>query len=404
LVGVMYARSMRDFRSRISAFRVSLLLVAVSNAGMLGGCSLFGGDDRDAYEAADEARPLELPPDLVQPVADSRMAIPRLRNDRVSALETARPGRDVALPRVAQATTTESSEQVLPEYPGMRVRHQGAVRWLEVDTDPAVLWPRLNNFWRQAEIDLAREDPRLGIIQTEWIQPAGAELRDSYRLRLERQDADTTNVFISHRGAVMPSDAEARQWQTRLSDPELEAEYLTRLMVYLGEPAQSAKQQVAAARDEGTEMRLDRIAGIPVLVVKGQFPHVWQLTGVALDRAGLPVEAEDAGSGTYYFRYQPAPAAAQGMLTGLPNKDDSVRLDEDGRYQVHLLDQPGQTLITAQAAEREALPPAAAEEILMRLIASMQGRVTADAQAGALPARIGRRVASLLPVLGRTRA
>jgi uncharacterized lipoprotein len=120
---------------------------------------------------------------------------------------------------------------------------------------------------------------------------------------------------------------------------------------------------------------------------------------VALDRAGLPVEAEDAGSGTYYFRYQPAAAETQGMLTRLSRKDDSVRLDANGRYQVHLLDQSGQTLITAQRARREALPPAAAEEILMRLIASMQGRAIVDAQLGALFLR--RTVCSVLPVPGR---
>lgn len=399
---MIQAYSMPDVGLRDRAFRAPPRLVAISIAMMLGGCTVFGGDDRAAYERAAEARPLELPPDLIQPAADSRMAIPRLRDHRMGALERVLPNWDVTSSHVSKASA-KLPGQVLPKYPGMRVRHHGAVRWLEVDADPAILWPRLDDFWRQAEIEIARQDSRFGIIQTEWIQSAGsADLRDSYRLRLERQDTDTTNVFISHRGAVKLRHAEARHWQTRPSDPELEAEYLTRLMVYLGEPARSAKQQVSAARDMGADMRLDRVAGIPVLVVEGQFPHIWQLTGVALDRAGLPVEAEDAGSGTYYFRYQPVAAETQGVLARLSRKDDSARLDANGRYQVHLLDQSGQTLITAQRAKREALPPAAAEEILMRLIASMQGRAIVDAQFDALLLR--RTVCSVLPLPSRMRA
>lgn len=366
------------------------LTVAALLAASLAGCGLFGGDDRPVYQQSEETRPLEVPPDLTEPPTDSRMTIPPLDGRRVSALETARQ-EALAAGASTQPAVPERAEQVLPEYAGMRVRRAGAVRWLEVDTDPAVLWPKLDDFWRQAGIDLAREDPRLGIIQTDWVEPEGGAaadigMRDSYRLRLERQDADTTNVFITHRGAARTGEG-AALWQPRPSDPGLEAEYLTRLMVYLGAPAQTAEQQIAAADGDAARMRLDRVAGIPVLVVKGQFPEIWQLTGVALDRAGLSVEEEDVGSGTYYFRYQPATAESQGVLTGLPAANDEAELDNNGRYQVHLLDQPGQTLITAHTGAREALPPEAAEEILTRLISSMQnGAGGAQAQLGSLPA------------------
>jgi outer membrane protein assembly factor BamC len=160
----------------------------------------------------------------------------------------------------------------------------------------------------------------------------------------------------------------------RSSDPELEAEYLTRLMVYLGETRQQAERHVALTEDGATAMRLDQVAGIPVLVVEERFGRVWQLTGVALDRAGLPVEEGDVAKGAYYFRYHAAASGPpRGVLTGIPSANSDEVLSENARYQVHLLDQPGQTLITAHTAAREALPAAAAEEILGRLIASMQG-------------------------------
>lgn len=376
----------QEFISLVTSKSVMRFAVAALLAANLAGCSLFG--DRPAYQQSEATRPLEVPPDLTEPPTDSRMAIPSLEGGRISALETARQ-ESLAAGASAQPVVAQRAEQVLPEYAGMRVRREGAVRWLEVDADPAVLWPALDDFWRQTGIDLAREDPRLGIIQTDWVQPAAGVaadlgMRDSYRLRLEREDADTTNLFITHRGAMRTGEGTAT-WQPRPSDPGLEAEYLTRLMVYLGASEQTAEQRITAADGDAARMRLDRVAGIPVLVVKGQFPEVWHLTGVALDRAGLPVEEEDVGSGTYYFRYQPAIAESRGVLTGLPAADHYPKLDANGRYQVHLLDQTGQTLITAHTGARGALPPGGAEEILTRLISSMQNGA-GGAQLGSLPA------------------
>lgn len=364
-------------------------LTAAWLAAALGSCSIFG-DTRPAYEQSDETHPLEVPPDLTAPPTDSRMDIPPLRQQGLSTAQAKHQNRQASAPNGLAASTGGSAvKQVLPEYADFQVRQEGGVRWLEVNTDPAVLWPKLAAFWRQAGINLERNDPQLGIMQTDWIEPSmdmlsGSNLRDSYRLRLERQNAEITNVYISHRGVARLGAGDVTQWEPRPSDPDLEAEYLTRLMVYLGEPRQQAEQQLASATNNATAMRLDRVAGIPVLVVEGQFGHVWQLTGVALDRAGLPVEEEDVANGTYHFRYQPVIGEVRGVLTALPGDRGDAKLNMDGRYQVQLLDQPGQTLITAQAAARKVLPPAAAEEILERLIASMQGRVDTGARVGTL--------------------
>ncbi|HKF95924.1 MAG TPA: outer membrane protein assembly factor BamC [Gammaproteobacteria bacterium] len=366
--------------------RVTQALAAAWLAVALGGCSIV--DNRPTYEQSDQTHPLEVPPDLTAPPNDSRMDIPLLHHQRLGAAG-AYSSRQANVTDGLAASKDALAQQILPTYANIQVRQEGGVRWLEVNADPAVLWPKLRAFWRQAGINLERNNPQLGIMQTDWIEPSGDalsddDLRDSYRLRLERQDTDTTNVYISHRGVAQFDANGVARWEPRPSDPGLEAEYLTRLMVYLGESRQHAEQQLASANNNGTAMRLDQVAGIPVLVVKGHFGHVWQLTGVALDRAGLPVEEEDVTNGTYYFSYQPAFSEDKGVLTALPGGHGGAKLDKDRRYQVQLLDQPGQTLITAQAAARKPLPPAAAEEILGRLIASMQGRVETDARVGTL--------------------
>ncbi|MGH8502818.1 MAG: outer membrane protein assembly factor BamC [Gammaproteobacteria bacterium] len=354
-------------------------LAAVCLATLLGGCGVFGGDDRPAYEKSGETPPLEVPPGLSAPPTDSRMNIPAPAGETVSAVALARQQEQSLGGADSSASEAVAVAGVLPEFPDMRVRHDGGARWLEIEADPAVLWPKLRDFWRENDIEIARDEPRLGIIETAWTAPGenqlpGIGLRDKYRVRLERQSADVTNVYVTHRGAEQVGSDSAQRWQPRPADLGLEAEYLTRLMVYFGEPRQQAERQLAAARGNATAMRLDKVAGIPVLVVEDQFRNVWQKTGLALDRAGLPVEEEDMVDGAYYIRYRPGTAqAAAGVLTGLPGAKATGALNENERYQVHLLDQPGQTLITAHTAAREALPPAAAEEILERLITSMQG-------------------------------
>ncbi len=365
------------------------IIATVSLSILLGSCGVFGGDDRPAYEQSGETPPLEVPPDLSEPPTDSRMTIPAPEGDTVSAIALARQQEQLLGDDGPAESNGTAVAGVLTEFGEMRVRQDGGARWLEIQADPGILWPRLREFWRESGIEIVRHEPRLGIMETGWIEPddndlPGVALRDKYRLRLERQGAGVTNVYLTHQGAEQAGSPD--DWEPRPSDLGLEAEYLTRLMVYLGEPRQQAERQLAMARGDATAMHLDKVAGIPVLVVEDQFRSVWQKTGLALDRAGLPVEDEDMVNGAYYIRYRPAAARTAGVLTGLP--DDSgveARLDGNQRYQVHLLDQPGQTLITAHTAAREALPPGAAEEILERLITSMQGGYDASAAVSMLP-------------------
>ncbi|HEX2242108.1 MAG TPA: outer membrane protein assembly factor BamC, partial [Gammaproteobacteria bacterium] len=246
----------------------------------LSGCALFG--DRPAYQNSGETRPLEVPPDLTVPAIDSRMNIPPLADKRVSALKMARQVRQATPSGNVRVSMGAPTQSVLPEFPNMRVHQQGGVRWLEVDADPAVLWPQLKAFWRQTGFDLVRSNPRLGIMQTNWVEsdrdaPPGVPLRDTYRLRLERGDDDTTDVYITHRVVAQVKADGRTHWELQPSDPELEAEYLTRLMAYLGEPRRQAERALAIANGSVAAMHLDRVAGIPVLVVKDQFRNVWPL-------------------------------------------------------------------------------------------------------------------------------
>ena len=69
-----------------------------------------------------------------------------------------------------------------------------------------------------------------------------APTRDKFRTRLERSaDGNSTEIYVTHYGVeevavggTTASSSNAYIWQRRPANPELEAEMLNRLTVYLG--------------------------------------------------------------------------------------------------------------------------------------------------------------------------
>jgi outer membrane protein assembly factor BamC len=134
--------------------------------------------------------------------------------------------------------------------------------------------------------------------------------RDKFRTRLERSpDGKSTEIFISHRGMVEQLTGRSGQydssmWQPRPPDPELEAEFLSRLMVKLGAEDQRSRAQLAArgSREERAKL-VTATGGASALDVNEPFDRAWRRVGLALDRVGFTVEDRDRSKGIYYVRY-----------------------------------------------------------------------------------------------------
>jgi hypothetical protein len=88
--------------------------------------------------------------------------------------------------------------------------------------------------------------------------------RDKFRTRLETgAEAGQVEIYISHRGMmeIYPDEAKNRTiWQPRPADPELEAEFLQRLMIHLGADEARAKAQIAA-QPKAEKARLQGASG-----------------------------------------------------------------------------------------------------------------------------------------------
>src|SRR5690606_27988521 len=94
-------------------------------------------------------------------------------------------------------------------------------------------------------------------------------------------------------------------WQPRPVDPELETEFLRRLMVQLGVSQEQSKQQAASvgAAPAARSATVATVDGRPVVQVRDGFDRAWRRVGLALDRTGFTVEDRDRSAGIYFVRY-----------------------------------------------------------------------------------------------------
>lgn len=322
-------------RSNTPALPASALSLAVIALTGLAGCSsvseALAPAKVDYRTAAVKTATLEVPPDLTQLSNDPRYQPPTGAVISANALQSATPA------ALRTADVASGGQLVAPQRVGeIRIERAGTQRWLVTPLTAEQLWPVLRSFWQEQGFALERDQPELGVIETDWLENRSnipqdivrrtvgkvfsglydSGLRDRYRTRIERTPAGT-EVYISHRGAeeVYTSDRKDQTaWQPRASDPSLEAEMLSRLMLKLGAPEQVANAAKAApapaaataASTAPTNPARARMAdGTPgaALRMDEGFERSWRRVGSALDRTGFTVEDRDRSQGVYYVRY-----------------------------------------------------------------------------------------------------
>jgi outer membrane protein assembly factor BamC len=288
-------------------FSVKLGLVALS--ALLASCSVLEGEKID-YKSAGKGVSLEVPPDLTQLSRDTRYVV---------------PGGPVSANSFQVGQSVSSVPTAATAVGDVRVERAGNQRWLVVNRPADQLWGPVRDFWQESGFLLAMDQPNLGIMETDWAENRAkipediirrtlgklidsvysTSERDRFRTRLERSASGGTEIYVSHRGMVevySNTSKDQTVWQPRASDPELEAEFLRRLMVRLGAPQEQARAAGTAAGAKPTS-RVASVNSQPVVLVDEGFDRAWRRVGLALDRTGFTVEDRDRSQGTYFVRY-----------------------------------------------------------------------------------------------------
>lgn len=300
--------------------RTTQFIGGIVIASVLSGCGITQTiseslpDRRLDYKKSTTIPTLEIPPDLTSSTINDELLIP----DAATGI------------RPTAGSTLAQQRAVLPLGDKITVERDGQRRWLLIDADIDHVWDKVHDFWLEKGFLLSIDNPTIGILETEWAENR-AEIpqdglrkylgkvidiaystasRDKFRVRLERDTAaNKTALYLTHRRAEEATYAEKTEnenfiWQVRPADPELEAEMLSRLMIFLGTEEKRARSLVAQPSSKVDQATLKRAAsGAIELTVLSDLDEAWQRVGFAIDRVGFTVEDRDSANSTYWIRY-----------------------------------------------------------------------------------------------------
>ncbi len=294
-----------------SILAATMLLTSCSSVS-----NLLAGDKID-YKSSGKVGPsLDVPPDLTQLSRETRYVVPG------SAITASAYQLGSGSSQIVPVAATSVGD--------VRIERAGNQRWLVVNRPADQLWSLVRDFWLESGFLLALDQEKLGIMETDFaenranipqdfIRSTIGKLfdalystgeRDKFRTRLERNAIGGTEIYISHRGMVETVHTRTAGaasggdtiWQPRPADPELEAEFLRRLMLKLGVSQEQSKVLLAAGATAPTS-RVANVNGTPVVQMDEDFDRAWRRVGLTLDRTGFTVEDRDRAQGTYFVRY-----------------------------------------------------------------------------------------------------
>ena len=287
---------------------------------LLAGCSsirdVMDGERVDYKSSGTKGPSLDIPPDLTQLSRETRYVV---------------PGTAVSANSYQVGQPTQAVQTAATAVGDVRIERAGSQRWLVVNRPADKLWGPVRDFWLESGFLLAQDQENLGIMETDFaenraklpqdfIRSAIGKVfdglystgeRDKFRTRLERRPDGGTEIYVSHRGMVEvitggktgnAASGDSTVWQPRPADPELEAEFLRRMMVKLGVTQEQSRALVAAGAAKQTS-RIATVNNVPVVQIDEGFERAWRRVGLALDRTGFTVEDRDRSQGTYFVRY-----------------------------------------------------------------------------------------------------
>jgi outer membrane protein assembly factor BamC len=250
------------------------------------------------------------------------------------------------------ANTSANATPVALDAQDMHIERAGDTRWLVVKRPAEKVWPTIQTFWEDNGFTLRTNQPKLGIMETDWAENRAnlpqtglrkligkaldavydTGLRDMYRTRVEKVNGGV-EIYISHRGmeeVYTSTSKDSTTWQPRAVDPELEVEMLRRLMIALGTNEADAK---AALQTSTNVLKGASIQGNELLV-NDTMENTWRRVGQVLDRAGLSVTDRDISQRVYYVTPNPDDRGMFKKSFGKLNETYQVRFTQVSANQV----------------------------------------------------------------------
>jgi len=293
--------------------RSSVVTLLFVSAIVLAAC---GGPSADLEYLDSRVKPnLEIPPDLTLIKVDSGFELPAIFS--------------------GDGTGSGSKIPVLASVESIKLKGHSDFYWLSIDEPAENLYQLVKQFWASEGFTLAMDEPVIGIMKTNWVfnKEGGkdkdksffaklfagdetSQIQDQFKTRIARDGGTATSqIYISHRGTqasplVYSQSDKFRQiqfadggtgdeWKFRASEPELEVEMLSRLMLYLGLRQLEVDQQLAKIKlfAPRASIHTDYAEDETYILVKDEIRRAWNRTLHQLERLNFEVISADLSSG-----------------------------------------------------------------------------------------------------------
>ncbi len=338
-------------RLKTSAWLVATTL-AVSSCGLLPSLEEVAPDNTQKYRKAETMPPLDVPPDL---------SVNRI-NDEIAGSDN----RSATYSEFEEAANNPLAARynIVPDKKPALAGQEGS-RHLVVPGETTVTWQRIENFWSTRNIDVARQDSRIGLMDTQADSDGYA-----YRLRMEKGDVkDSARIFISGKDSENENVTKNEAMLRQLAD-------------FLGVLYQEDKARIAASEPQQASRDLPRVTlldesnDLQALMVEQPFSDVWDRVGRVLDSRGFAVEDRDRSRGLYFVRYldpfMEAEREEKGFFSGLAFWRDDVEQAPEEYYYIRLSSEAQATRITVLDAEEVR----SATDTAKRLLGLIQEQLT----------------------------
>ena len=185
--------------------------------------------------------------------------------------------------------------------------------WIIVDASPAEVWPRIRDYWRQENIQIATENPTIGQMDTAWFERSTDVLnREKFRVLIETGFQDNSSeIRLIHVKAPRATPVfEQINWPEASEDFDVEFETLSDLSSYLADVADlnnasSVSFLAGNISSSGKATIFTTPAGTDVLSLQADYSRCWAAVGRALARAGMEITSENSEIGMYEVLYTP---------------------------------------------------------------------------------------------------
>lgn len=254
-------------------------------------------DRQGEYLQAQTIPRTEIPEGLDSYIIDDLLVIPEIGN------QDAPPFLDAPRPRPLEGA---SDREVVIQRLTDRA-------WIIVDASPAEVWPRIRDYWRQENVQIATENPTIGQMDTAWFERTGDVLnREKFRVVIDTgfQDNSSEIRLIRVTAPKATPVFEQINWPERSEDFDAEYAMLSDMSTYLADVAElnnasSVSFLAGNISSTGKAAIFTTPAGSEVLALQADYQRCWAAVGRALRRSGMDITSENAEIGMYEVLYTP---------------------------------------------------------------------------------------------------